>query len=137
MKNWLFGKEPALLIGFVSALLTVGVALGLRGLGSGTVGLIIAALTALLGAFQAVYTRPWQPAAFTTLVAAVAALAAGYGWHVSPELIGAVDGLVLAALSLLTRAQVSPTLALAAANKLRRSEAEMDAQVAQHRAGSH
>ena len=110
MKRFLLGREPALLIGFASALLSVLAALGFQGLGSGRVALIVAGLNALLGAAQAVYTRPIAPAAFTTLVAAVAALAAGYGYHTSPELIGAINALVVAVLSLMTRQQVSPTL---------------------------
>jgi hypothetical protein len=111
----LLGREPALLIGFVSAGLSVLAALGLHSLGSGRVALIVAALNALLGVAQAVYTRPIAPAAFTTLVAAAAALAAGYGYHVSPELIGAINALVVAFLSLVTRQQVSPTLKVKAA----------------------
>jgi hypothetical protein len=110
VKNFLLGKEPALLIGFLSAGLSVLAALGLQGLGSGRVGLIVAGVNAVLGVAQAAYTRPVAPAAFTTLVAAVAALAAGYGYHVSPESIGAINALVVAFLSLMTRQQVSPAM---------------------------
>jgi hypothetical protein len=110
VKKFLLGREPALLIGFLSAALSVLAALGLQGLGSGRVGLIVAAVNAVLGVAQAVYTRPIAPAAFTTLVAAAAALAAGYGYHASPELIGAINALVVAFLSLMTRQQVSPAM---------------------------
>lgn len=115
MKKFLLGREPALLIGFVSAGLSVVAALGFHGLGSARVALIVAALNAVLGVLQALYTRPVAPAAFTTLVAAAAALAAGYGYHTSPELIGAVNALVVAFLSLMTRQQVTPSLKLKAA----------------------
>lgn len=115
MKGFLFSKEPALLIGFASAALSLIAALGFHQLGAATVGLIVAVLNGLLGAAQAAYTRPVAPAAFVTLVAAVGALVAGFGFHVSPEVIGGVDALVVAFLSLVTRQQVSPMLALKAA----------------------
>lgn len=114
MKNFLFGKEPALILGFVSAALGLVASVGFHNLGPATVGAIVAVLTALLGAAQAAYTRPVAPAAFVTLVAAVGALVAGFGLHVNPEVIGGVDALVVALLSLLTRGQVSPVLALRA-----------------------
>lgn len=114
MKSWLLGREPALVIGFASAGLGVLATLGFHSLTPAIVGLIVAALNAVLGAVQAVFTRPIAPAVFTTLVGALAALAAGWGYHASPELIGGVDALVVAFLSLLTRSQVSPMLAVRA-----------------------
>jgi uncharacterized membrane protein YbhN (UPF0104 family) len=46
---------------------------------------------------------------FTTAVSAIAALVAGYGYHVSPGVVGAVNAVVLSVLTLVTRAQVVPT----------------------------
>lgn len=114
MKNFLFSKEPALILGFLSAALGLVASVGFHQLGPATVGAIVAVLTAVLGAAQAAFTRPVAPAAFVTLVAAVGALVAGFGFHVSPEVIGGVDALVVAFLSLLTRQQVSPMLAVRA-----------------------
>ncbi|MEO3930927.1 hypothetical protein ABGB07_44860 [Micromonosporaceae bacterium B7E4] len=104
----IFGREPALVIGFISAALSLGTALGFQGLSGEQVALIVAALNAVLGVVMAVATRPIAPAAFTTLVAAVSALAAGYGFDVSPEVVGGLNALVLAGLTLLTRGQVVP-----------------------------
>lgn len=105
----IFGHEPALVIGFIGAALSVLAAIGLDHLSAEQVALIVAALGALSGAVTAALTRPIAPGSFTALVAAGVALAAGYGLEVSPEMVGALNGLVLAGLALLTRGQVSPT----------------------------
>lgn len=115
VKALFLGREPALAIGFVSAVLGVLASVGFHSLTPTLVGLIVAALNAAVGAVQAVFTRPIGPSAFTTLVGVGFALAAGLGYHASPELIGTVDGLVIAFLSLVTRQQVSPMLAVRAA----------------------
>jgi uncharacterized membrane protein HdeD (DUF308 family) len=103
----IFGREPALVLGAVSAALSLLVALNI-GLTSVQAALWIAAITAVFGVVKAMLTRPVAPAAFTTAVVAVTDLLAGYHWALSPGLIAAVNGLVLAVLTLLTRAQVSP-----------------------------
>lgn len=108
MRKFLTGSEPALILGVISAVLSLGTALGIPGLSAGQVALIVAAINAVFGVATAVVTRPIAPAVFLTLVSAVAALVAGYGLHVSPAVVGGVDALVLAGLALLTRAQVTP-----------------------------
>lgn len=109
MSKWtIFGREPALVVGFIGAALSVLASLGLPGLVPDQVALIVAALSAATGAVTAALTRPVAPGAFTGLVGALAALAAGYGLDVPPETVGAVNGLVLAAAALITRGEVSP-----------------------------
>lgn len=105
----IFGREPALVVGFIGAGLSVLAAFSLSGLSTEQVTLIVAALGAVTGAVTAALTRPVAPGAFTALVAAVAALAAGYGLEVGPEVVGSVNGLVLAFLALVTRGEVSPS----------------------------
>lgn len=100
--------EPALVIGFISAALSVGVALGLPGLSAEQAALVIALINAVLAAVVAWRVRPVGPAAFTGLVGAVVALTAAYGFDVSQQTVGAVDGLVIAGLALLVRGQVTP-----------------------------
>jgi uncharacterized protein (DUF697 family) len=102
-------REPTLYLQALAALLGVGVALGLPNLSGEQAALIVAACTAALGVVNALVVRPVAPAAFTSLVGAVAALAAGYGFELSAEVVGSVNALVLAALALLTRVQVTPT----------------------------
>lgn len=99
--------EPTLILQFISAALSLVVALGF-GLSSDQAALIVAAITAVFGAVNAFMVRPIAPAAFTALVGAVAALAAGFGFHLSDGVIAAINGLVITALALLTRHQVTP-----------------------------
>jgi hypothetical protein len=103
----IFGREPTLVLQFVSAALSLVVALGF-GLSSEQAALIVAAITAAFGVINAVAVRPIAPAAFTALVGAVAALVAGFGFHLSDGLIAGINGLVLAGLAFLVRAQVTP-----------------------------
>jgi hypothetical protein len=104
--------EPAAWIGFLGAALGLLTSLNLHGFSTAQVSLIVAAISAIAGVVMAVATRPIMPGVFTGAVSALAALAAGYGFHVSPGVVGAVNALVLAGLALLTRAQVSPVSAV-------------------------
>lgn len=101
-------REPALSVGALSAALSLIVALGIGGLTSEQAALIIAAITAVGGVVTALATRPIAPAAFTALVVAVADLLAGFHFDVEPGMVAAVNGVVLAVLTLITRHQVTP-----------------------------
>lgn len=103
-----FGREPTLVLQVVSAVLSFLVASGF-GLTTEQAALIVAAISAVFGVVNAIMVRPFAPAAFTGLVGALAALAVGFGLNVSPEVVGTVNGLVLAVLGFLTRVQVTPT----------------------------
>jgi hypothetical protein len=104
-------REPALWIGVLSGSLSLLVALQIGNLSSDQAALIVAAITAVGGVATAIATRPIAPAAFTALVAATAALLAGFHFNVSAGTVAAVNGLVLAVLTLVTRHQVSPLVA--------------------------
>lgn len=110
----IFGREPALWIGTIASSLSLGTALGFPGLSQGQVAAIVAALNAVALLFMAWAVKPIGPAVFTNVVAALAALGVAYGFDVSSEVIGAVNFVVLTALSLITRGQVSPTGAVQA-----------------------
>ncbi len=101
-------REPTLIIGTVGAALSLLVTLGFDWLNAEQAALIVTALNAALGVANAIAVRPIAPAAFTYAVGAVASLAAAYGFEVGQETVGAVNGLVLAVLMLLTRGQVTP-----------------------------
>jgi ABC-type thiamin/hydroxymethylpyrimidine transport system permease subunit len=104
-------REPALIIGVISAALSLLVTLNFHGLTSEQAALIVAAITAVGGVITAVATRPVAPAAFTALIAAVAALLAGFHFNLDPATVAAFNGLVLAVLTLVTRHQVTPVVA--------------------------
>lgn len=103
----IFGREPALIISTLSALLSLIVTFNI-GMSGEQAGAIVAVTSAVFGAITAAMTRPIAPSAFTAVVAAGAALLAAYGLDVSAETVGATNAVVLAVLALLTRSQVSP-----------------------------
>jgi|SRR3954471_1427973 hypothetical protein len=104
----MFHREPAAWIGVITATLAFLVSLNVSFLTTEQAALIVAAIVAIGGAVIAWRTTPRTPGAFTAVVSAFAALAAGYGLHVRPGVVGAVSGLILALLALDTRGQVTP-----------------------------
>lgn len=114
-------REPALIIGAVSAGLSLLVALGIFGLTGDQATAIVAVITAVGGAVTAWRTRPVVPAAFVGVVVALADLAARFHYNVPADVVTGLSGVVVAVLALLTRAQVSPAVgrpALARADRL-------------------
>lgn len=104
----LFGREPALWIAFIAAVLSIGTSVGIDGLSAVQAAAIVVVLNAVLGAVTAATVRPVNPAAFTYLVGAIAALAAAYGFDVSEQVVGAANAAVVSALALIFRGQVAP-----------------------------
>jgi asparagine N-glycosylation enzyme membrane subunit Stt3 len=104
----LFGREPALWIGAIAAILGFLVTLSLPGLTAGHAANILAVVTAVGGLMTAWQTRPWSLGLFGGLIGSLAVLGAGYGLDVSAETVAAVQMSASALLALLTRAQVSP-----------------------------
>lgn len=105
----IFGREPVVILNTLSAALGLLVSLGFTGLTATQAGAIVGIVTAILGAVAAAMTRPVAPQAFTTVVAAGAVLVGAFGYEVSQTAVGAINTLVLAGLTLLTRVQVSPS----------------------------
>lgn len=103
-----FRREPTLYLSVAASLLGLLVTIGFSWLTAEQAAVIIAVLNAGLGVYNAVKVRPIAPAAFTYFVGAAAALAAAYGFEVAQETVGAVNGVVLTVLALLTRVQVTP-----------------------------
>jgi Na+-transporting NADH:ubiquinone oxidoreductase subunit NqrD len=104
----ILGREPALWLAVVAAGLGLLVTFNLPWMNADQAGLWVAGVNAVFGVVTAVLTRPVAPAAFTTLVTAGSALLTAYGLDLDPQTVGAVNTLVVAALFLITREQVSP-----------------------------
>jgi cell division protein FtsW (lipid II flippase) len=103
----IFGKEPALIVGFIAAVVAVLAGLNLSWLSAGASVAIVAAVGALLTALT---TRPVAPALFVGAFVAVAAVLAQYNYHLSDGLIAGAGGLILAAFALFgVRPQVTPS----------------------------
>jgi hypothetical protein len=111
MKLMLFGREPALYVNSIGAILSLVVTLNV-GLSSTEAGWLVASVSAVFAAVAAALTRPIAPAAFTGLVAVVASTVAAFGFHVSDGAVASVNGIVIAGLMFLTRGQVSPIPAI-------------------------
>jgi hypothetical protein len=106
----IFGNEPAVITAVISAALSLVVSLGV-GLSSDQAGGWVAVISGVIAVVAAWHTRPVAPAVFTGLVQVTAALLAAYHFHVSAGTVGAINVLVIATLTLLTRGQVSPATA--------------------------
>jgi asparagine N-glycosylation enzyme membrane subunit Stt3 len=104
----LFGHEPALWVGVLASVLSFLVTLNIHGLTDQQAALFVTAVNAVAAVVVAIRTRPIAPAVFTGAVSSVAALAVGYGLHVAPATVGALNLVVLSVLALVTRGQVSP-----------------------------
>ena len=105
----IFGKEPVVVLNTLSAILGLIVSLGVTSLTAEQAGATVAVVSAVLGGIAAAMTRPVAPQAFTAIVAAGATAVAAFGYEVSQESVGAINTLVLAVLTLLTRVQVTPS----------------------------
>lgn len=106
-RRW-FGREPALIIQGVGALLTVLIAWRFKGLDDHTAATITAFLTALAATITAAYVRPWAPSIFGGLLGAGATLLASFGLHLTQTQTATVTVLVATIVALLTRPQQTP-----------------------------
>lgn len=99
----IFGREPALIISTIGAVVAFLVSVGLD---SGVGSAVVAFITAII---VAATTRPIAPALFTAILAPAAALAAEFGLDWTDAQVGAAAGIVLAAFALFgIRPQVTP-----------------------------
>jgi hypothetical protein len=104
----LFQREPTLWLAFIYAVLTVIGTGGLANFTGQQAMLTNAAIAAVVGAINAYAVRPISPVSFTYALAAIAQLAAAYGILIPEATLTALNGLVVPALALLSRGQVSP-----------------------------
>lgn len=102
----IFGREPALIISAIGAVVTLIVSLNIPGLSAGAGAAVTTFLTAVV---IAATTRPVAPALFTAVVSAGAALFAEYGLHASDAVVASISGVVLVGFALFgIRPQVTP-----------------------------
>lgn len=107
MNGRIFGREPALWLGLIGAVLAWAVSLGLDWLNAGQATAIVTFLTAVLIALT---TRPVAPALFVAALSAGAALFAEYGLHWSDAAVTGLGAIILAGFALFgIRPQVTPT----------------------------
>lgn len=102
-------REPALWIAAISAVLGVIVTFGLPWLDDTDATNIVAIVTAGGAVITAIKTKPIAVSAFTGFLATAAVLAAGYGFEVPQNVLGAVQLAVVAITALVARGQITPT----------------------------
>lgn len=105
----IFGREPALWLAFLTGLISLAGTLGFRLLGPDQAALWNVAILAVAGAITAYAVRPISPVAFTYAIGAIVQLGAAYGLNINDPTLSMLNALVVPALALLTRGQVSPT----------------------------
>jgi hypothetical protein len=103
----IFGREPAVVIQAVVALLTLAVSFGLP-LPGGALAAISLVLTAAATTWVALHVKPIAPTVFGGLIIAVATLAGYFGYDLSAERTGALTATVALLVTLITRAQQTP-----------------------------
>jgi hypothetical protein len=102
----IFGREPALWLGLIGAVVTWVVSLGFDWLNAGQATAIITFVT---GVVIALTTRPVAPALFVAVVSAGAALFGQYGLHWSEAATTGLGAIILAGFALFgIRPQATP-----------------------------
>lgn len=102
----IFGREPALVMSAIGAVLAWIATLGLDQFNAGHSTALIVFLSAVV---IAATTRPWAPALFVGVVAAGAALAGTYGLHWSEAAVTGLGTIILTGFALFgIRPQVTP-----------------------------
>lgn len=102
----IFGREPALWIALVGAVLTWLAGFQMDWLSTGQAVAITSALTGLI---IAATTRPIAPGLYVAAVGALAAMFAEYGLHWSEAAVTGLGGIILTVFALFgVRAQATP-----------------------------
>jgi len=102
----IFGREPALWLALIGAVLTWAAGLGLDFLDAGQATAITTALTGVVVAF---FTRPIAPGLYVGAVGLIASLFAEYGLHWSDAAVTGLAGIILAGFALFgIRSQATP-----------------------------
>lgn len=106
----LFGREPALVGAFLSAVLALLLGLGVvPGLTTETVGLVTAAGAAVFGTYVAFAVKQNLLPAIVAAFQALVAVGVGFGLDfLTPELTGLLTSLLVAGLGLFLRTQADP-----------------------------
>lgn len=104
----ILGREPTLWIALLSSAIILAGTFGIHALNGQQAALIVALVNGIALAINAYAVRPISPIAFTYVVGAAVAVLGAYGLNLSLETVAGINALVITALALLSRGQVSP-----------------------------
>lgn len=103
-----FGREPALVIQSIAAVLALLVGFGVPWMNDGLAAAITAVLTAGAAAWIALHVRPIAPAVFTGVITTGATLLSAVGFDLSQSQVALVTTAVVAIMAMWTRQSVTP-----------------------------
>lgn len=103
----IFGREPALVAGFVKAVLVLVTAFWVV-MTPEQIGLVNGVVAAVLAVYVAYVTHQTLASGLLGFTDAAIALAVGFGAHLSAEQTGAIIAFVTIAISMYNRTQVTP-----------------------------
>jgi hypothetical protein len=104
----IFGREPAVWVGFIEASLALLVALSLVNIDHEQTALIMAVVVSLFGVLLAYLTKDTMLGVLVGLTKAAIALAVGFGLTLSAEVTASIIGFVTIAIGFFQRTQTSP-----------------------------
>jgi len=105
----IFGREPALWISTLAALLALAGGFGLPGVNDGLVAAVTAFLTAAAAAWTALLTQPVAPTVFAGVISTGATLLAAFGLDLAQHQVGLVSAAAAMLVTLVAvRPQVEP-----------------------------
>lgn len=102
------GREPALAVGAINAIIMLAGTLGVSLLSQEHAAAWVAVVNGLSAVILAWTVRPLSPAVFSQFIGAVVALVAGYGIALSSEFVFGLNAAIVPILLFVTRGQVSP-----------------------------
>lgn len=103
-----FRPEPALVVNFVAAMLTMVAAFVPDRITPESTALWVVVINAVGALIIGLRVRPLAPNLFTAVVGAVASLLGAYQFDISPEQVGLINTVVLLGLALFVRGQSTP-----------------------------
>ena len=106
LKFW--GRDAALWLAAIQAVLTVLVGFGWTALSAEQASLWIALINAIFATIVALRVRPLSPVVFSSAISAAAAVLMAYGLHLDQAMVASINAMVAAFAILWVRGQVSP-----------------------------
>lgn len=103
----IFGQEPAVILGFASAVIGLIVTLNV-GVSENWGVAITAGVSGVLSLVVGLMTRPITPAVFTGFVAVLGDVATKFGYHFSLGVVGAVNAVIMCGFMFHARGHVTP-----------------------------
>lgn len=108
MQIKIFGRDPALALALISAVIGLLVTFNFTWLSDNQALAITGVVTTGFGILTALATRPIAVTAFTTAVASLVVLVTAYGLEVPREFVGAAQALVVTVLAFFAREKITP-----------------------------